>query len=81
MARRKPENMIEATAIRESETVATAEAKGHSDQRFVRRLVVKSCGKHYGEIGGDCHKCRKPDCQTKEGLLAVFNATFYPSTW
>jgi DNA (cytosine-5)-methyltransferase 1 len=36
MARRKPENMIEAADIRESETVATAEAKGHSDQRLVK---------------------------------------------
>lgn len=36
MARRKLENMIEAADIRESETVATAEAKGHSDQRFVQ---------------------------------------------
>lgn len=27
--------MIEAADIRKSETVATAEAKGHSDQRFV----------------------------------------------
>lgn len=35
MARQKPENMIEAADIRESETVATAEAKGHSDQRLV----------------------------------------------
>jgi len=35
MARRKPETMIEAADIQESETVATAEAKGHSDQRLV----------------------------------------------
>lgn len=47
-------------------------------QRLVKRLVLKSCGKHFGKTGGDCHKCRKPDCRTKEGLLAVFNATFYP---
>lgn len=38
MARRKPENMIEAADIRESETVATAEAKGHSDQRLVSSI-------------------------------------------
>ena len=31
--------MIEAADIRESETVATAEAKGHSDQRLVMRRV------------------------------------------
>jgi hypothetical protein len=30
MARRKPENMIEAADIQKSETVVTAEAKGHS---------------------------------------------------
>ena len=35
MARQKPSDMIEANTIRESETVATAEAKGHSDQRLV----------------------------------------------
>lgn len=45
MARRKPETMIEAAHIRESETVATAEAKGHSDQRFVRpSLLDLFCG-------------------------------------
>lgn len=62
-------------------TVVTGEAKAHSLHRLVKRLVLKSCGKHYGESGGDCHKCRKPDCRTKEGLLAVLNATFYPNTW
>jgi hypothetical protein len=38
---------------------------------------LNRCGKHWGG-GGECSKCRKPDCRTKEGLLAVFNATFYP---
>lgn len=36
MARRKLSDMNEANTIRESETVATAEAEGHSDQRLVR---------------------------------------------
>jgi hypothetical protein len=39
MARRKQSDMNEANTIREFETVATAEAKGHSDQRFVLRPV------------------------------------------
>lgn len=40
--------MIEAADIRESETVATAEAKGHSDQRFVSgkpRALDLCCGR------------------------------------
>lgn len=36
--------MIEAADIRESETVATAEAKGHSDQRFVSKPVANLFG-------------------------------------
>lgn len=36
MARRKTSDMNEAINIRESEMVATAQDKGHSDQRFVQ---------------------------------------------
>lgn len=70
------------TTLPEIETpIRNGEAGRLCVQRLVKRLVLKSCGKHYGESGGDCHKCRKPDCRTKEGLLAVLNATVYPNTW
>lgn len=44
----------------------------------MKALKLNKCGKHWG-TGGECCKCgARQDCRTKLGLLAVFNATFYP---
>lgn len=48
----------------------------------MNKLVLKTCGKHYGHVAGECSKCKVSAKQSRNGLQysgTPWNALFEPS--
>lgn len=77
MARRKPESMSKTKTKRKSATVATAEAKCHSDQRLVSQPDIRERARAAG-CWLNAGRSRRTGEVDKEQEMAAFMSVFHP---